>query len=205
MKILCIGSGVMDIMGFPIDQKAEWKEKQRISDIRILPGGDAVNQSICMAALGEEPALVCCVGSDMNGRMLKGALRDLGVDVRYVREKNECATGTAMVLVNEEGERRIFSVKGAHSTLSKGDVPFVKELPEECRAISLASLFSMPEFESHGLEEYLKEVKERGILVEMLPSSGHYYYPEEDRERILAAFRALCDGIPAGQMRKSGN
>ena len=155
----------MDIMGFPIDQKAEWKEKQRISDIRILPGGDAVNQSICMAALGEEPALACCVGADMNGRMLKGALRDLGVDVRYVREKDGCATGTAMVLVNEEGERRIFSVKGAHSTLSEGDVPSVKELPEECRAISLASLFSMPEFESHGLEAYLKEAKERGILV----------------------------------------
>ena len=77
----------MDIMGYPIDQAAEWKEKQRISDIRILPGGDAVNQSITMAALGAEPALVCCVGADMNGRMLKGALRDMGVDVNLVKEK----------------------------------------------------------------------------------------------------------------------
>ena len=25
MKVLCIGSAVMDIMGFPIDQKKEWK------------------------------------------------------------------------------------------------------------------------------------------------------------------------------------
>ncbi|MBQ6833233.1 MAG: carbohydrate kinase family protein [Lachnospiraceae bacterium] len=165
MKVLCIGSAVMDIMGYPIDQNAEWKEKQRISDIRILPGGDAVNQSITMAALGANPALVCCVGADMNGRMLKCALRDIGVDVSFVQEKEGHATGTAMVLVSENGERRVFSVKGAHSTLDMRDVPKVCNLPSDCRAISLASLFSMPEFEADGLEEYLKEAKEQGVLV----------------------------------------
>ena len=165
MKVLCIGSAVMDIMGFPIDQKKEWKEKQRVSDIRILPGGDAVNQSIFMAKMGAEPALAACVGTDTNGKLLKSALKDMGVDTGYVREKEECATGTAMVLVSEDGERRIFSVKGAHSLLSKADVPEVSELPDTCRAISLASLFSMPELEADGLVEYLKDTKERGLQV----------------------------------------
>ena len=165
MKVLCIGSAVMDIMGYPIDQNTEWKEKQRISDIQILPGGDAVNQSITLAALGADPALVCCVGADMNGRMLRGALRELGVDTGLVREKDGHATGTAMVLVTESGERRIFSVKGAHSTLCGQDVPKISDLPSDCRAISLASLFSMPEFEADGLEEYLKEAKRNELLV----------------------------------------
>lgn len=165
MNILCIGSAVMDIMGYPIDQKKEWKEKQRVEDIRILPGGDAVNQSIYMAQMGVHPALAACVGTDTNGRILKSALKDMGVDVGFVKEKEEISTGTAMVLVSEEGERRIFSVKGAHSTLNKHDVPNLSELPKECRAISLASLFSMPELENDGLFEYLKEAKERGILV----------------------------------------
>lgn len=165
MKVLCIGSAVMDIMGFPIDQAAEWKEKQRISDIRIQPGGDAVNQSIYMAALGVEPVLAACVGADMNGKMLKGALRELGVDVSCVKEKAGHATGTAMVLVNETGERRVFSVKGAHSTLAAADVPEISGKLADCQAISLASLFSMPEFEADGLEEYLKAAKARGIIV----------------------------------------
>ena len=147
MQVVCIGSAVMDISGYPIDQNVEWKEKQRIADIRILPGGDAVNQSIYLAALGAEPALAACVGQDMNGKMLKAALKDMGVDVSLVREKAECSTGTAMVLVSERGERRVFSVKGAHSTLSEADVPDIQMLPEECKAISLASLFSMPEWE----------------------------------------------------------
>lgn len=165
MKVVCIGSAVMDIMGYPIDQKKEWKEKQRIESIQILPGGDAVNQSIYMAKMGAEPALVACVGEDTNGKMLKSALKDAGVDVRYMREKCSHATGTAMVLVTEDGERRTFSVKGAHSTLSRSDVPVISELPAECRAISLASLFSMPEFEADGLSSYLKEAKARGLLV----------------------------------------
>lgn len=165
MDVLCIGSAVMDIMGFPIDQKKEWKEKQRVEDIRILPGGDAVNQSIYMAKMGARPALAACVGADTNGRILKSALKDMGVDVTLVKEKEEISTGTAMVLVSETGERRIFSVRGAHSTLAKEDVPRLETLPEECRAISLASLFSMPEFEQDGLFEYLKEAKEKGLLV----------------------------------------
>lgn len=165
MKVLCIGSAVMDIMGYPIDQRKEWKEKQRISDIRILPGGDAVNQSVYMAMLGAEPALVCCVGQDMNGKILRSTLKEMEVDVSLVKEKSDCATGTAMVLVSEDGERRTFSVKGAHSTLNKEDVPVLSEIPEECQAISLASLFSMPEWEADGLLEFLVSAKARGLLV----------------------------------------
>ena len=165
MKVLCIGSAVMDIMGYPIDQRKEWKEKQRISDIRILPGGDAVNQSVYMAQRGAEPALVCCVGQDMNGKILRSTLKEMQVDVSLIKEKSDCATGTAMVLVSEDGERRTFSVQGAHSTLCAGDVPKLAEIPESCCAISLASLFSMPEWETNGLLEYLKEAKEKGLLV----------------------------------------
>ncbi len=163
MNILCIGSAVMDITGWPIDQNKEWKEKQRISDIRIQPGGDAVNQSIHMAALGFQPALAACVGADMNGRILKSALAGMGIDTDWMREKPGYATGTAMILVNEEGERRVFSVKGAHSTLSRDDIPW--ELPGECRAISLASIFSMTELERDGLVEFLQMAKEHGKLV----------------------------------------
>lgn len=82
-----------------------------------------------------------------------------------MKEKTECATGTAIVLVGESGVRRVFSVKGAHSTLSAEDVPEVGELPESIAAVSLASLFSMPEFEKNGLLEYLVAAKERGMLV----------------------------------------
>lgn len=165
MRVICIGAAVMDITARPVGQKEKWKEKQRISDIQIQTGGDAANQSVHLAALGWEPALVSCVGKDANGKLLRAALEKRGVDAGLIREKEEYSTGTAMVLVDEQGERHIFSVKGAHSTLSKSDLPEIRTLPSSCRAISLASIFSMPVLEADGLLEYLREARAKDILV----------------------------------------
>ena len=163
MKVLCIGSAVMDITAKPIGQREEWKEKQRIEDIRIQTGGDAANQSVHLAALGWEPGLIACVGTDTNGKMLRAALENRGVDTSLVRETAEYPTGTAMVLVDEQGERHTFSVKGAHSMLDEQALP--DALPQGCRAISLASLFSMPLLEERGLLTFLQKAREKGILI----------------------------------------
>lgn len=163
MKVLCIGSAVMDIAATPIENSVNWKEKQRISDIRILPGGEAVNQSIHLADFRVDTALCACTGDDSTGQMLRAALQERNVDVSFVRSKEGIRTGTAMVLINPEGERHIFSVQGAHSTLCAEDLP--KVLPEDCRAISLASLFSMPELEWNGLLPYLQTAHHQNIRV----------------------------------------
>ncbi len=163
MSVLCIGSSVIDITAYPVEAGVTWKEKQRISDIRILPGGDAVNQSVHLAALGVDVALCGCVGDDQNGQLLADALRNRGVDTRFLLRKTDFQTTASLVLVNGVGERHTFSVKGAHSTLCKADLP--DEFPVGCQAISLASLFSMTQLEQNGLREYLMKANENGILI----------------------------------------
>lgn len=163
MDVLCIGSAVMDITARPIGQKNQWEEKQRISAIQIQTGGDAANQSIRLADLGLDAALAACVGQDPNGSILCSSLRARGVRTEYIVSKKECATGTALVLVDEAGERHTFSVQGAHSTIEKADLPW--DALNSCRAISLASLFSMPQLEKDGLLAFLQEAKKKGILI----------------------------------------
>lgn len=162
-EVLCIGSAVVDILAQPVGQAMEWKEKQRISSIQIGLGGDAANQSVCLANLGLNVELVTCVGDDANGKTLWRTLESRAVGTRYMSIKQGCATGTALVLVDAAGERHTFSVQGAHSTLAKTDLPPL--LPKSCRAISLASLFSMPELEKDGLLEYLQDIRQKGIFV----------------------------------------
>ncbi len=163
MKVLCIGAAVLDITASPVGQKKPWKEKQRIEQIAVQIGGDAANQSVHLSALGWEPAVCSCTGGDANGRVLRTLLQERGVSTDVLKTKSECATGTAVVLVDEKGERRTFSIAGAHSTICRNDLPW--PLPIECRAISLASLFSMPRLEEQGLLEYLEEARKTGILV----------------------------------------
>ena len=162
IDVLCIGSAVLDIMANPVGQNRIWAEKQRISSIRIQAGGDALNQSVHLADLGVCTALAACTGSDQNGRILRNILEERGVETQYLTVKKEFPTGTALVLVDELGERHTFSVFGAHSTLACSDLPV---LPEPCRAISLGSLFSMPELEKEGLVEYLQEARRKKVLV----------------------------------------
>ncbi len=157
-EILCIGSAVMDIVAHPVGDSLGWKEKQRISSIRIQPGGDAVNQSIRLADAGRSAALLACIGDDANGGILRSLLKKRGVETGYLTERTDVSTGTALVLVDEDGNRHTFSVYGAHSTLGREQLP-IGRLDATVRAISLASLFSMPEAEADGLLEFLQYVK----------------------------------------------
>lgn len=156
----------MDITARPIGKSEHWKEKQRISSIQIQPGGDAVNQSLRLADMGVSVALAACIGADQNGRLLKHVLEERNVNTGYLAVKDEFPTGTALVLVDEQGERRIFSVKGAHSLIGKGELSgCFRDNFVPWKAVSLASLFSMPEAEKDGLEEFLKTVKDNSIDV----------------------------------------
>ena len=163
MKVLCIGLAVMDISARPISQKAVWQEKQSIEEISIQLGGDAVNQCVYLNKLGMEPGLNICIGADSTGEMLKGALAQQGVDTSQIRVRDDCRTGTSLVIINGEGERRIFSATGAERLLRMEDLPY--PFPDDLKAISLASLFGLDNLERNGLEDYLRDARKQGILV----------------------------------------
>ncbi len=181
--ILCIGLTVLDILAMPIDRPETWKEKQRIERISLLPGGDAVNQSIYLAALGLHAMLNGTIGADNAGKTLRQILTARGVDTSLLREKREYATGTSLVLVSPEGERRIFSAPGAHSVFDGGDL--VRELPENCAAVSVASIYGMPLAEENGLEELLAQARQRGIPVFADLNSGKVVPATDAVRRLL--------------------
>lgn len=163
MKVLCIGLAVMDISARPISQDAVWAEKQSIDEISIQLGGDAVNQCVYLNKLGMEPGLNICIGPDSTGQMLSAALAQQGIDTSQIRVRQDSRTGTSLVIIDGKGERRIFSATGAERQLRMEDLP--RPLPEGLQAISLASLFGLDNLERNGLENYLEEARQQGVLV----------------------------------------
>jgi len=181
--VLCIGISVLDIIARPVGAPDSWKEKQRIESISLLPGGDAANQSIHLASLGCHALFNGCVGDDANGKTVRLALEGRGVDTSLLRVRDGVRTGTALLLVSSDGERHIFSVAGAHSTLSRRDLP--DEIPEGCAAISLGSLFGMPVLEEEGLLEFLQKVRAQEIPVFADMDSGRVTALPERIRRLL--------------------
>ena len=165
-KVLVIGSLVLDITASPIGNTKEWAEKQRIRSITMQVGGDAANQALHLAGLGLQPYLVSVTGSDENGTFLRTALAQRGVVTDYIARRTDISTGTALVLVDDAGNRSTFSVRGAHSTLQRQDLSWLDdETLAQFGAISLASPFSMPLLEEDGLLDLLIRAKKLQIPV----------------------------------------
>lgn len=163
MRVLVIGAAVLDIAASPVGKSDTWREKQWISDVTPGTGGDAANQCIHLAALGHEPVLVSCVGDDLNAETIRTMLSARGVDTGHMVTLPDRKTGTSVILINQEGQRFIFSVPGAHRGIAKEHVP--ESLLDGCDAVSLASLLTMPVLEADGMREFLQKARERGIPV----------------------------------------
>lgn len=164
MKVLCIGSAVLDITAEKISKKDHWKEKQRIDSIRFNVGGDALNQSIRLADIGIEVQLLSAVGNDKNADIIRNELIERKVDISRLVVKEEFPTGTSLILLDEKADRTVFSVKGAYCELTKQDLHDV--LNDQIKAVSIAGLFTEPNIEKDGsLFELLKEAKRRNIKV----------------------------------------
>ena len=162
MDVLVIGSAVADVLARPLPEGG-WQEKQRIETVRLYPGGDALNQSIRLADAGVSAGILCVLGKDAGGDMVTAALGRRGVDCSLIRYREDVSTGMSLVLVKENGERHIFAARGAHATLCKEDLEGLDLTG--LKALSLASLFSMPLLEDDGMAAFLERVRKKGIPI----------------------------------------
>lgn len=81
-------------------------------------GGKGANQAAACARLGMQVAMAGCVGQDDFGRHLKSNLQAMGVDVTHVKEEAHASSGTALILVDADGENVIVLSAGANQEVS---------------------------------------------------------------------------------------
>ncbi|MGX1162007.1 ribokinase [Arthrobacter sp. SLBN-100] len=87
------------------------------------PGGKGANQAAAAARLGGSARMVGAVGGDAQGRRMLDALASAGVDTADVAVLPE-STGTALIVVDRDGENQIVVCPGANSHLSLEGVDF---------------------------------------------------------------------------------
>lgn len=91
--------------------------------LRRQPGGKGANQAVAAARLAGASRMVGAVGRDEAGRMLLDAMAGAGVDVKDIRHVDE-PTGTALVLVDSDGENQIVVCPGANGHVSVDGLSF---------------------------------------------------------------------------------
>jgi len=92
------------------------------SDLQIIPGGKGANQAVAAARQGTSVSMLGRVGNDSFGPELINNLKQNNVDTSHVQIDSQAATGTAIIVVDANGQNSIVLSPGGNGQVSPADV-----------------------------------------------------------------------------------
>ena len=90
-------------------------------DLQVIPGGKGANQAVAASRLGANVSMLGRVGKDNFGDFLLNNLKSNNVDSTLV-QRDDASTGTATIIVDENGQNSIVLSAGANGKVSSLDV-----------------------------------------------------------------------------------
>lgn len=92
------------------------------SKVGFFPGGKGLNPAVAAARQGADTKLIGKLGRDAFGDELYRFASDNGIDLSHVGRTDQAATGTAIIMVGEDGENSIVVIPGTNGLLSEEEV-----------------------------------------------------------------------------------
>jgi len=89
-------------------------------------GGKGANQAVAASRLGGTVTLVAKVGNDIFGKQTIEGLQKENINTDFIFTDDTTPSGTALIMVNKEGENCIAVAPGANANLLPGDIEEVK-------------------------------------------------------------------------------
>jgi ribokinase len=109
-------------------------------------GGSVSNTAIGLAHLGCRPILVTHAGADARSAEMLDKLETEGVCVDFVQQDQSDTIGTTLAIVTPDGERTMFTYRGANRRLSPADI-----MPELFTGASMLHISGYMLLEESGL------------------------------------------------------
>ena len=152
--VLCAGMALIDsiIRGF------NQKNNTAISG-SLHVGGEAVNASIAAAKLGLKPGIVCALGDDAAGDLIRTVLAKYNVDMKIISSPQ---TPVTTMFVREDGNRKSI-INEAHCFHP------MKYEAADSKVTIIGSLFRAPFDDPEFIQDFLRKVKGTVIADTKLP------------------------------------
>jgi len=128
-KIYVIGSTNTDMV-VKTDQLPLPGETILGGEFFMHAGGKGANQAVAAARLGGDVTLVTKLGNDIFGKQTIEGFKKENIRTGYVFVDENKPSGTALIMVNGEGENCIVVAPGANANLLPADIEKVKEIHE---------------------------------------------------------------------------
>jgi sugar/nucleoside kinase (ribokinase family) len=118
--VVC-GDVINDTLVKPLDGLGSWPGSDTPATILARPGGSAANQAAWMAHLGADVVFAGRAGA-RDAAYHRRELARAGVRAHLAADR-EAETGSIVIMVAPDGERTMFTDRGANLRLRRSDVP----------------------------------------------------------------------------------
>jgi len=140
-------------------------------DLHIIPGGKGANQAVAAARQSASVAMVGRVGNDSFGPELINNLKQNNVDTSHIQIDSQSATGTAIIVVDSNGQNSIVLSPGGNGKVSHADVMNVSFSDHKLLLLQL-------EIPIEAVLSATQRAKENGVRVLLNPAPA-YSLPDE--------------------------
>ena len=120
--VICIGAALVDMIAqverFPSDD-----DEVFVSNLSLLSGGAAANTAYACGKMGLSTAFIGKLGQkDIFSNKIIKDFKDALVETKLIKYSNNYKTGSAYVVLNKKGDRRIYAHSGAANYLTTSDL-----------------------------------------------------------------------------------
>jgi len=166
LEVISIGDITTDVLTF-VSAYPRLGQDVNALGLKIDVGGSAANFAVAVKRLGIGSGLIGKVGDDRFGNFAISELKKEGVDVSHVAVEKGASSGMVVSIVDREGERTMFSHRGANVRLRPDEIN-----PKYIRKAKLLHISGYALVQSPQREAALKcarLAKESGILTSFDP------------------------------------
>jgi ribokinase len=158
-------------------------------DLQFIPGGKGANQAIAAARLGAGVSMLGRVGRDNFGDFLIDNLNTNGVDTKHI-ERDDASTGTALIVLDSNGQNSIVISPGANGKVSPADVEAASFQRFKLLLLQLeipmpAVLSAAKRAHDNGLRVILNPAPAAPLPDELVPLAD-FIIPNETESSLLA-------------------
>jgi sugar/nucleoside kinase (ribokinase family) len=165
MKVLCVGEMVVDILVHPVGEVTFANDSSIVDSVTITSGGDAMNNAINLARLGNDVTYAGRVGNDVLALFLVDLAANEGVNMNHVVYSKETPQTKSIILVNKDRDREFFFFPGVSQEFSFSDIDL--SLLDDCECVQIGGTYHLPRFDGEETAKLLHFAHTKGVITSL--------------------------------------
>ena len=187
-KIAVLGSLNLDTT-YHVTRFPQPGETISANDKSSAPGGKGANQAVAAVRSGAQVAFIGMVGEDNEGKFMREALQEDGIDTKFLQNDPRHGTGSAIITLDANGQNDIMVYAGANFGMDESLLKGTDDLFKDCDF--LIAQFETPQAvtaaafkqaKAHGVTTILNPAPAKEILPELLAVTDVVMPTESDRD-----------------------